>query len=104
MARTVGIKLTENEERNERYEQVLGGLYKTIRQVATELGRNREETPHAQKEIVLPNQKLQGANGNAKGEVQKNIDTLIQKYTESAKKHDTKVEENLTTKPYLGGN
>ena len=37
------------------------------------------------------------------GEVQKNLSSLIQKYTEEAKKEDTMVEANIPTKPYLGG-
>ena len=38
-----------------------------------------------------------------KGEVQRNVDSIVQKYTETAKQDDTKIEGNLTSKPYLGG-
>ena len=60
------IKLTENAERSERREQVLGNLYKTTHQVMVELGENREATIQTQKEIVLRNQKLHGRLGTLK--------------------------------------
>ena len=42
LAQTLGIKLTENAEINERREQVLEDIYKTTQQIKTEIGQNGE--------------------------------------------------------------
>ena len=100
MAQTLGTKLTENAENIERGEQIIDNIYRTTHQVMAELGGNLASTPQTQQGIVLLNKKLQGANGNMKGEVQRNVGTLVQKYTEAAKQEDAKVEADLPTKPY----
>lgn len=63
--------LTENAERNEMREHVLGALRNTTHRIMNELGRNRGESMQSEKELVPLGQTLHGLNGNAKGAVRK---------------------------------
>ena len=63
-------KLTENTERSEKQENVIGGLFSVMRKVATELDHNRGTALQTNSEIAPPNQKLEVVNGNIIGEVQ----------------------------------
>ena len=60
MAKTVEIKITENEERNGKKEQVLETLYNSTHRIMHELGLNREETLKTRTEPVSTDQKLKG--------------------------------------------
>ena len=99
MEQAAGIWLTENAEGDERQGEVLDDLYKTTQQVMAELGQNREATLLTQRALVLLNRKQQVANGDMKGAVQRNMDKIVQKYTEVEKKEDTRADAHLRTKP-----
>ena len=102
MAKAVGSKLTENDERSEKHEQVLVRLCQTMQKVTTELGRSREASPQAQQELVLLRQKLQGVNGNMKWGIRRSVGSVIKKYTESADQVYTMGDARLPSKPNLG--
>ena len=100
-AQTLGIELTENAERNERQEQVLEGLYKTTQHVKAELGKIGKQLSKPKKKQHRPTKNYIGANGNMKGEVQKNMNSPIQRQTEEANRDDTKVGEIPPSKLYF---
>ena len=103
MAQTVGIRITENTESNERQEQVLDAPCNTMQEIRTELGKNREEeTSQTPKELTISiRPKTAGIEWKYKGKVQNNMVAVIQKYAEAAKQEDTRVEENPPRKHYL---
>ena len=78
LAPAVDTKLTENAERSEREEQVLGDLYKAMRKVMTERRQNSESTPQTPKEIISVNERLHRVNSNMKGEVQRGFGPFSQ--------------------------
>ena len=60
LAQAVEIKLTENEQRNGKKEQVLETLHTGPHQIIHELGLNREATLETKKALVPMGQKLKG--------------------------------------------
>ena len=103
MAQTVENKLTENEERNDKHEQVLDTLYTDMQEIIQELLLNREATTKTNKELVPMGQKLKGLQENATNEVAKSVNALIQNYTDQMAKKEPIVRANLPKMPYLGG-
>ena len=89
-------------KRNEREEQVLGGLYKTMQKVATELGRNMEAALETQKRNSFAQPKT--AWGEWQHERGSSEETLIRKYTEAAHQGILGSRKIFQQKSYLWGN
>ena len=66
------IKLVGSSDRSGRHETVLSELVTVMQKVAVELENNATEI-QTKNEIALFNQKLDGVNGDIKGEVQRII-------------------------------
>ena len=66
MAQTVENKLTENEERNVKREQILDTLRSNMQKIIQELGLNRVSEQTADKALVPTGQKSRGQGGYVK--------------------------------------
>ena len=60
-----------------------------MQKVAVELENNKEAAIQTKNGIASPNQKLDGVNGNVKGEVRRSIGSVLRKYTGSMKQEET---------------
>ena len=77
-------------------------VYSQLRKKAVvELENSKETAIQTKNEIALPNQKLDGANGNIKGGLRRSIGSVLRKYTGSRKQEETTDEANLLSKPYF---
>ena len=86
MAQTVEYKLTENEERNNKIEQVPTSMYTDVQKITHELGQNLDATKQTNKGLVATGRKLRGLGENIRNEVWTSVNTLIQTYTEQEPK------------------
>ena len=61
-------ELAESSERSDRQENTLSDLFTVLQKVAAELENNKETVTQTKNEIASLNRKLDGVNGNIKGD------------------------------------
>ena len=102
LANDVDSILVKSPERCDRRENVISELYAEMGKLMAELGYNSETNIQTNEQCASIHQKLEGANNKIEGEVHRSIGSVLQRYNESPKKEETKVEARILNKPFVG--
>ena len=91
MAQTVGNKLPEHEERNDKQEKVLTTMYTEVQKIIHGLVLSREETKQNNKELLAMGHKLKELEANVRSD-----------YTEPTTQKESMVRAQRPEIPYFG--